>query len=68
MATDEPEIVEREGSWSYRIADATFGNYPSREAALVAAAKHARKERSTSCDADEPREQHAAVRYQPERR
>ncbi|RXF67948.1 hypothetical protein [Hansschlegelia zhihuaiae] len=38
--SDEPEIIEKDGSWSYRFGGMTFGSYPSREAALIASAKH----------------------------
>lgn len=37
---DAPEIIEHDGSWTYRIGGMTFGSYPSREAALIASTKH----------------------------
>jgi hypothetical protein len=40
MRDEKPEIVETDGSWTYRIGGMTFGSYPSREAALIASAKH----------------------------
>jgi hypothetical protein len=40
MADETPEIIEKNGSWTYRIGGMTFGSYPSREAALIASAKH----------------------------
>jgi hypothetical protein len=40
MPTETPEIIEKDGSWSYRIGGMSFGSYPSREAALTASTKH----------------------------
>ena len=40
MADTKVEIVEKDGSWAYRIGGMDFGSYPSREAALIASVKH----------------------------
>ena len=40
MADTKVEIVEKGGSWAYRIGGMDFGSYPSREAALIASVKH----------------------------
>ncbi|RXF67431.1 hypothetical protein [Hansschlegelia zhihuaiae] len=40
MPDETPEIIEKNGSWTYRIGGMTFGSYPSRKAALIASAKH----------------------------
>jgi hypothetical protein len=40
MQNPEPEIIEVDGGWAYRVGGATSNRYPSREAALVASAKH----------------------------